>query len=401
MDFLKESSALAPVKAFAGRHRKTIDVALAAVGFRLAVYVISLVILIMFNDFTAPLTFNDFLDAWTRWDSPHYIDIAQYGYAGALENGEPLFLVFYPLLPACLRILHLVFGDYRLCGILLDILCFAVGCVYLHKITEAEYGEAAANNTVLLLSVYPFAFFFGAVLTESLFLAISSAFFYHLRRHNWLAVAFVGTLACLTKAQGVVLALPVAVEIIYSEKGISLLMHREWKEFWRRVILPGCLCALMMSGFLAYLGINYIVSGDPFRFVYYERTHWSMYFSTIWDTLRCITSYLRGGWYSSIGISMWAPDFVLFFVYILFFIQAVRKRMHPTYIACLFVMFFTTYSASWLLSGGRYSLCALPIFMLAGDWTARHPRTRTPLVCVSAMLFAVYLAGFLTGRSIM
>lgn len=70
-----------------------------AIGFRLAVYIFSVVVLALLENYENQITFSDFLAAWTRWDSQHYIDVAAYGYSGAVENGEHLFLVFYPLLP--------------------------------------------------------------------------------------------------------------------------------------------------------------------------------------------------------------------------------------------------------------------------------------------------------------
>lgn len=81
------------------KRRTDIRIIASAVGIRLAVYLFSVCILIMFGQYTQPLTFSDFLNAWSRWDSPHYINIARYGYSGAVEDGKHLFLVFYPLLP--------------------------------------------------------------------------------------------------------------------------------------------------------------------------------------------------------------------------------------------------------------------------------------------------------------
>lgn len=38
--------------------------------------------------------FSDFLEVWKRWDSQHYLNIAENGYAGAIENGEHIFWCF-------------------------------------------------------------------------------------------------------------------------------------------------------------------------------------------------------------------------------------------------------------------------------------------------------------------
>ena len=69
-----------------------------AVGFRILVYFCSVIIMCMFGDYQKPLGINDFLDAWSRWDTVNYINISEVGYEGAIENGQHLFLVFYRFL---------------------------------------------------------------------------------------------------------------------------------------------------------------------------------------------------------------------------------------------------------------------------------------------------------------
>lgn len=377
------------------------NIIIFALIFRAVAYLISVIILATSGNYENQITFFDFLDAWTRWDSQHYIDIAAYGYSGAVENGEHLFLVFYPLFPWLLRAMHVLFGDYRLCGILLDIICFCVGCVYFYKLTEREYGGQAARNALILLAVFPFSFFFGAVLTESLFFALSAMFLYYLREHKWMAVAFLGFLACLTKTQGCMLAFAVVAELLVSEKGLLLLRERKWKEFGKRVLYPGLICSLMVLGFVVYLGINLYVEGDPFRFLYYQKNHWYNGFCPIWETLSYLVRYSFGSGNMATRFSMWIPELVLFVVWLAWIAYGIRRRLSAAYMVYLIALFLLTYSSTWLLSGGRYALCALPGFMLMGEWLTRHERWKTPLLAVSSMLFAVYLTGYLLGRQIM
>lgn len=383
------------------KRRTEIRIIAAAVGVRLAVYLFSVCILVMFGQYTQPLTFSDFLGAWTRWDSPHYIDVARYGYSGAIEDGKHLFLVFYPLLPWLLKLLHVVISDYRLCGVLLNVVCYAVGSLYFYKLTEREFGKKAAENATIMLAVFPFSFFFGAVLTESLFLAISAAFLYYLREHKWGLVAFLGFFACLTKVQGVLLALAVAAEILYAEHFIKKLKERDWKAVLKKIILPGLLCATMLLGLGVYLYINWRVEGDPFRFLYYQRTHWYNGFLPVWETISYVAKKVFAEGYTSVGLSIWIPEFVLFFVWIGWIICGICRRMRPMYLLYLTALFFVTYSSSWLISGGRYTLCALPGFMLTGEWIGRHERWKAPAVALSAMGMVLYLAGYMTGKQVM
>lgn len=383
------------------KKREEIEIVFSALVFRLVVYLLSAVILSLLGNYAAPVTFSDFLWAWTKWDSPHYIDIAAYGYSGAVEDGQHLFLVFYPLLPWLLRGMHFFVEDYRLCGILLNLVCFCVGSLFFYKLTKNEYGDAAAKNSVLLLSVFPFGFFYGAVLTESLFLALSAMFLYYLRKHNWMATALIGFLACMTKNQGCILAFAVVAELFYSEKGFRLLWEKRWKEFWKRVICPGLICALMVFGFVVYLGINDWVEGDPFRFLYYQEHHWNGSFCPMWRTLSYLAEYAFGYGDISTRFAMWIPEFVLFFVWVSWIVYGIRRKIRPTFLVYLVLLWLLTYSSSWLLSAGRYTLCALPGFMLMGEWLSRHEKWKTPVVAVSSMLFMIYMTGFLMGKQIM
>lgn len=381
--------------------QKEIKVAGCALCFRLGVYLISAVILCLLGNYET-ISFSDFLGAWTRWDSQHYIDIAQYGYSGAVENGQHLFLVFYPLFPWILRGMHFLIGDYRLCGVLLNLVTFSVGSVFFYKLAEREYGVEAGKYALLFLSLFPFSFFYGAVLTESVFLMLSAMFFYYLREHRWAEVAMIGFFACLTKNQGCLLAVAVLAELFSAEKGFSLLKKRQLGDFARKILLPGLVCSLMLLGFVIYLGINRYVEGDPFRFLYYQKNHWHNSLCPVWQTLAYLFDYSLGGWGDlSSRFGLWIPDLALFFLWVFWIFYGVRKRLPSPYLLYLTALFLLTYSSTWLLSGGRYTLCALPGFLLTGKWLAEHRNRRTPVTVLSAMLFTVYMTGYLMGRQIM
>lgn len=386
---------------FMTKRRTEIEIIAAAVGTRLVVYLFSVCILVMFGQYTEPLTFSEFMEAWNRWDSPHYIDVARYGYSGAVEDGKHLFLVFYPLLPWLLKLLHFAISDYRLCGIFLNVVCYAVGSLYFYKLTEREFGDRAAKNALIMLTVFPFSFFFGAVLTESLFFAISSAFLYYLRGHKWYLVALFGFFACLTKVQGVLLTVAVTAELLCSKYFLTKLKEKDWRTILKKILLPGLLCASMLFGLGIYLYINWRVEGDPLRFLYYQRTHWGNGFLPIWKTISYVAENAYNTRYNATGISLWIPELVLFFVWLGWLVYGIRRRLRPMYLLYMAALFFVTFSSSWLISGGRYTLCALPVFMLAGEWLDRHERWKIPAVTVSAMLMALYLVGYMTWKPVM
>lgn len=140
----------------------------------------------------------------------------------------------------------------RFCGILLSTICYGIGCIYLYKNAKTEFDKETALTATVAISVFPFGFFFGSIMTESLFLAIASAFLYYVRQHKWSMVAILGFLACLTKVQGLLLTFAVLVELFYSESGVALLRGKNGEISCTRCFSP---VVRLLS---CYLALSYI-----------------------------------------------------------------------------------------------------------------------------------------------
>ncbi len=140
-----------------------------------------------------------------RWDSLHYLAIARHGYS-TVGNA-----VFYPLYPILLRALGLILGSDVIAGVAISCASFIVALELLHRLTELELGRGAADAAVLLLCFAPLSFFFSAVYTESVFLALSLGAVYAARRERWALACGLGALATLTRVPGVLLAAPIAL----------------------------------------------------------------------------------------------------------------------------------------------------------------------------------------------
>lgn len=372
-----------------------------ALGFRILCALLSLIIFLLFNDHHETVSFADFLSSFVRWDGSHYLNLARNGYINAVEDGKHLFLVFYPLYPWLIRVLQFLIHNYELAGIIVSFLCYAAGCCFFYFLMEQEYGEWAAVNAVTLISVFPFGFYFGMIMTESLYFLVAGAFFYYARKHKWGLVAVWGILACLTKVQAVLLFLVAFTEICYCEKPILLIKERKIADIWKRCICPLLLTAIMFAGTFIYLGINYYVEGDPFQFMYYQRTHWGNALCFMPQTLKYIFLYVKNEWFTSVSMAIWIPELFLFFFYIVNIIYGFLKKMRITYLVYLICFFVLTYSSTWLISGGRYTLSALPVFMIGGQWVSRHEKAGRVIYFVSTALFMVYFIGNFMWKQVM
>ena len=166
-------------------------------------------------------------------------------------------------------------------------------------------------------------------------------------------------------------------------------------------LLRGLSLFLMLGGYLVYLLINYTVDGYAFSYVIYQKSHWGMSAQVPWK----VATYL---WKNATSaqidpasrMAMWIPEFLILPLSIILFVYGIKKlrAFHMAYGSSYMLL---TYSLSWLISGGRYTVCCIPLF-LAMALVAEKRRWLMPaLACTGAMLQAVYLTGYLTGKIIM
>lgn len=377
---------------------------LLAVLFRIGIYIVSLLIAMMFSEETG-MGPGKLAELWNKWDSPHYIELAKNGYAEYTEEGQHLFLVFFPLFPWALKVFHLLTGwfikDWYLSGMVLSTICYAFGCCFFYAIGAEEYGKDIAKKAVVLISVFPFAFFFGGVMTESLFFLTVAAGFYYIRRHDWIVVGFIGFFASLCRVHGVLLLGVAGVEFFTYYQPAAMFRQKKGTEFLKILVTQGIWLLLIPVGDLIYLRINYNVEGDYFRFRVYQSEHW--YHDNTWFTnaVREIAKRaLHPDTTNTMKMCVWYPEVFLFVITIALLIYGLRR--HPLkYTAYLFVFTIVNYSVTFLISGGRYMLCALPLFWIGAEALNRHKRWYPLVAALSAVLMAVYLTGYLQGKQIM
>ena len=204
--------------------------------------------------FPMPFESARFAETFAAWDSGWYFDIAQRGYYWS-DSGQSS-LAFFPLYPLLMRALAWPFGGgdraLWISGIALAYLCLLLGLTVLHRLTEEHFGgREVARRTVLYVAVFPFAYFFTQVYTESLFLltsvsAVAAAFG---ARWGWAGVF--GALAALTRPNGILIAVPLGL--------LALAGRPRPAELARRTAA----LALVPLGFAAFCAFAYRLSGDP------------------------------------------------------------------------------------------------------------------------------------------
>src|SRR3954469_5067688 len=138
----------------------------------------------------------------TPWDAGHYVAIADRGY------DAPLRAAFFPLYPLLARAVTAPLASPLLGGVFVSFAALAAALYLLHKLVTLELGERYARPALLVTALFPTAFFFSAIYTESLFLALSVGAFYAARRQRWAVAGLCGGLAAATRNTGVLLLVP-------------------------------------------------------------------------------------------------------------------------------------------------------------------------------------------------
>jgi hypothetical protein len=161
-----------------------------------------------------------------RWDSAWYLTIAHYGYRPDLGAFTAARTAFFPLYPLGLRALFDLGAPPVLAGVALSLLALAGSLYALHRLTTLEaarlrlaHGGEIARLAVLSCALSPMAFFFSAVYSESLYLALSLGVFLYARRGRWGTAACCAALAGAARSTGVLLVLPLALLYLYGPRG--------------------------------------------------------------------------------------------------------------------------------------------------------------------------------------
>jgi Mannosyltransferase (PIG-V) len=184
---------------------------------------------------------------FARWDSVWYLAIAGGGYGdGARE-------AFFPLYPILARVTGLPLGSALLGGVVASTALLGVALVLLHRLVALDHSRAVARNAVLVTALFPMSFFFSAVYSESLFLALSVGAIYAARRDRWALAGALGGFGALTRSAGVVLLVPLLILYLWDTGSLRRRPRVPGPEVLWLALVPaglGLYCAyLQLAGY--------------------------------------------------------------------------------------------------------------------------------------------------------
>jgi hypothetical protein len=359
-------------------------VAAAVIGTRLPILVCGALAVWMVGTVPPPaaeavwrVSSHEIANMLARWDTFFYYTIATDGYYWDAAMFRHYNVVFFPLYPMLMRWGGFVLGGHPLiAGLVISLTAFAGALVLLSRLARLELGEDYGWRVVLLMSTFPYALYFSAVYTESLFLFLSVGAFYAMRRGRPGWAALCGLAAGLTRPNGFWLALPLALLAWWPAPETTPGANER-----RPVNLPLSLLAATVPIvgvliFSAYLQRRF---GDPIAWVHGQAA---------WG----VPLMLRRGApdpvklpgepaIKPIEVITWIGNIAAFCA-ATWAIRPISRRLGPAYGAWIAVNIFPPVVAHLFMSLGRFISVLFPFFF----WLAlRIPRDRLPRV---ATIFA-------------
>lgn len=335
-------------------------------------------------------SFDPCLQAWYHWDAVAYVRIAHSGYS---YTPDVAFFPFWPLLEhfGGLLLGGSFPGSYYIAGLLLANLCFYFALVLLYSLLSEDFAAGVARRALFYLAFSPYALFFFAGYTESLFVLLYLGCFLLLRRGkpvDWWLAGLLGFFAALTRSSGVILVIPFLV--VYVQR---FWLSSERSLHSRRQKLSALAPILLIpAGVAVYMAYLYYAKGSPLIFIAQETTfRWHRHFTFPWS-----------GIVSSLGAVFVTPGFGssylqnlldLSFTLIPLIALALGWRHIPLHYAlfalglALFTLSFPQ-SAEPLASQPRYMLALFPVAALFALW-GKHPRFDQLILAFSLPLLAV------------
>ena len=285
-------------------------------------------------------------------------------------------------------------GNLVIAGIVISLACYAGVVVVLYRLVALDFGRRTAFRATLYLSIFPTAFFWQAVYSESMFLMLSAACILWSTEGRWKLAGLAGLAAALTRSAGFLLIVPMAI-CYYEQRDwklrrtdasvASLLMIPEglmvWMAYlslsfgkpllfaqvqdqWRRYLAVPTYA--LWKGFVAaFQGARQLISGQTSH-LYWPATHPGAVMPLAVANLTNFTSLVIAGLAICYGL-----------------------RRLPLALSA-----YALVTSTPLLSMPRFVLAAFPVFMSMALFTDRRPRAHTVICTLSIALCVVLTAKF-------
>jgi hypothetical protein len=350
----------------------------ALVGTRPAILFVGYLAVVMFgyNHSEPPLrlSHNEVENLQVRWDMAWYFGIATDGYKfNPANRTAQQNIVFFPAFPTAMRLAGRLLGGQTMAfvagGTIVAFACFFWGLVYLFRLARELTGDdEPARFAIWLTAVYPFALFFSAIYTESLYLLGATAAFFHFRRREFWAAGAWGLLVGLTRPNGCFLSIPLAVLAIapwlpaWLNGGTAI--DRQPSQASIRSLMPALAAAAMPGiGVLLFSAYTWNLTGNPIA--------WAEGHAAWGRTYRGFGGLIadRYDWLVNDGLYVYSSQLpldllnLLGALFVLVAVWPVARRLGLAFAIFILINILPPMAAGGMLSIGRLSSVLFPAFI--------------------------------------
>ncbi len=354
-----------------------------------------------------------------RWDSVWYLTIARSGYGHQAAR-----TAFFPLYPLMTRGLGFLTGSDLIAGVLISMVAFGVALVLVYRLAALELDAELARLVVMLIAFSPMAYFFSAVYSESLFLALSVGCFWQARNGRWASAGLLGGLGAAERGSGVALIVPLVILFLYGPRLDQVPSYVSPRGSSFRRLLPRYRptpalgwVLLVPAGLGAYVLGLAVFSGHglaPFGAEHVWFRHFAGPFGGIWDGAVAawdgVRQLVHGPpppvYFTQAGgnaLSVSGQNLMLFAFLVLgaAALAGTLRRLPLAYgaycLASLALPLSYPVTPQPLSSLPRYEVVLFPLFMWSAWWLRRR-RLVTPALAALAVLLGLFTAEFATWR---
>lgn len=294
-------------------------------------------------------SFPSFFGIWDKWDTPHFLNIAQNGYQNLGE--ARLLIAFPPFYPFLIKAFSFVFKDYLLSSLIVSNLAYIFILFVFYKLISMDYPKKTAWRALFYLSIFPTAYFLHAGYAESVFFLLAISALYLARKGKWLYASAFGALLSLTKVNGIILIPVLLFEYLWQKK---FKFENIKKDVFFLILAP--------LGFAYYLLINYSVFGNALEFMNAQAAGWSR--SLAWPWTGFIESLTLNdfSWLNPSAVIVTGAE-ILFASLGFFLIIYGAKFIRPSYTLYSLLSWLLIVSNSHWMSIPRHTILFFPIFI--------------------------------------
>jgi hypothetical protein len=353
---------------------------------------------------------NELVNLQARWDANWYLGIVTEGYHFVPDQpGLQQSIAFFPAYPMLVRGVGRILGgrltSYIGAGTMVSFAAFFFALAYLYALARDTLDEDEARFALWALATYPFALFFGAIYVEPLMLLGMTATFYHFTHARFGRAALWGLLVGLTKTNGFLLSIPLAMLAISGQRHRagraeqSARAGRAGGDVSRWNVLKAIAAAAMPGiGMLLYSAYVWQVAGDPLGWL---KAHgaWGREYqglvTLVGDRVNIIANVGVEGYVASLPLDLINALGVCF---VLAAVWPVGRKLGVAYAVLILVFILPPLAAGGLVSAGRFSSVLFPAFI----WLAAvvPPKHRPAWLASFAAFQALNAALFYTWRQL-